>query len=122
MLNHDGSFSFTEELTALVDAFLREYEGAKGALCNELERGLVMSYVLGAMLCDLELTWEVLCTSPVFGRLNPRVLYEECARLNAERDEARREIEEELARRGWIPGRHVEEEAAEPEDDAPEEV
>ena len=103
MLNRDGSFSFTEELMALADAFLAEYEEAKGTLCNGLERGLVMSYVLGAMLCDLELIWEVLGTSPVFGRLNPRAIFEECARQNAARGETRREVEQELRRRGWLP-------------------
>ena len=111
MLNHDGSFSFTEELMTLVDTFLAEYEGTKGALRNDLERGLVMSYVLGAMLCDLELIWEALGASPVFGQLDPRAIYEECARRNVGRGEARREVEKELLRWGWIAAEEDKEDA-----------
>jgi hypothetical protein len=111
MLNDDGTFSFTEELMALVDAFLTEYEGAKGALGNDLERGLVMTYVLGAMLCDLELIWEALGRSPVFGPLDPLALYQECVQGNAGRSEARHEIEKELVRRGWIPQQEAKEDA-----------
>ena len=55
MLNRDGTFSFTGELMALVDAFLAEYERSQGALHDSVERGLVMTFVLGAMVCDLEL-------------------------------------------------------------------
>ena len=121
MLNNDGSFSFTEEVMALVDAFLVEYEGTKGALSSDLERGLVVSYVLGAMLCDLELVWEALGSAPVFGRQDPRAIYEECVRRNADRSEARREVAEELARRGWIAARE-EQDAPELSDDGPAEA
>ncbi len=108
MLNRDGTFNFTEELMALVDAFLAEYEGTEGALHDDLERGLVMTYVLGAMVCDLELIWEALGGSPVFGRLDPLALYDECVQRNAGRTEARREVQKELVRRGWIPtGTHM---------------
>jgi len=112
MLNRNGTFSFTGELMALVDAFLAEYERSQGALQYSVERGLVMSFVLGAMVCDLELIWEALGGSPVFGRLNPVALYEECVQRNAGRAEARSEIEKELSRRGWIPTGSVEETGA----------
>jgi len=102
MLNSDGSFDFAGELMALVETFLAEYEREKGSLRNELERGLVMSYVLGTMLCDLDLIWDALGTAPVFGRLNPRVLFEECARTSTGRDALRREIAAELRRKGWV--------------------
>lgn len=103
MLNYDGSISFTEEVMALVDAFLDEYEETKGAPCSHLDRGLVISYILGAILCDLEIIWEALGSSPIFGRHDPRAIYEECVRRNAERTGVRREIEAELVRRGWVP-------------------
>lgn len=122
MLNRDGSFSFTEELMALVDDFMAEYEGAKGTLRNDLERGLVISYVLGVMLCDLELLWEALGASPVFGRLNPRAIFEECARQNAARSEARRQVEQELEQRGWLPQQEAKGEAAMEDGSDPAEV
>lgn len=102
MLNNDGSISFAAELMALVDAFLADYERAKGPLDDELDRGLVASYALGAMLCDLELIWEVLGSAPVFGREDPRAIFAECVRRNADRSAARRELRGELVRRGWI--------------------
>jgi len=116
MLNTDGSFSFTEEVMALVDAFLVEYEQTKGALQNDLERGLVVSYVLGAILCDLELVWEALGSAPVFGQQDPRAIYEECVSRNADRSTARRALEAELARRGWISSGVEEERAPEMRD------
>lgn len=102
MLNNDGSFSFTEEVMALVDAFLAEYERTKGELSDDLERGLVTSYVLGAILCDVELVWEALGSAPIFGQQDPRAIYEECVRRNADRSAARRAVEQELERRGWL--------------------
>ncbi|HHX45174.1 MAG TPA: hypothetical protein GX714_14480 [Chloroflexi bacterium] len=110
MLNTDGSFSFTEEVLAQVDAFLAEYEQVQGPLTDALERGLVVSYALGAMLCDLELVWEALCSAPIFGQQNPRALWEECVRRNADRSAERDEIAAELVRHGWV---HVEAEEEE---------
>jgi len=112
MLNDDGAFSFTQELMALADAFLREYEEAKGAIGNDLDRGLVMTYVLGSMLCDLELIWEELGRSPVFGPLDPLALYQECVQENEGRAEVRCRVEKELMRRGWVPQQEAKEDAS----------
>lgn len=103
MLDDRGSIDFTKELLDLIDGFLAEYEANNGKLHSELERGLVISYLLGVMCCDAEAIWESLGDAAVFGSLRPRAVYEEygCAeRANIETRRAA--IAAEIKRRGWL--------------------
>jgi hypothetical protein len=103
MLKQDGTISFAAELVRLVDTFLAEYEAKQGPLRNDLERGLVISYVLGVMRCDLEALWDSVGQEPVFGALHPRAVLEECASLEASDSADRRAlILQELERHDWF--------------------
>ncbi len=104
MLNEDGTISFAEEIAEAVAAFLNAYQERKGPLRDELERNLVISYVLGLMRCDLDLLWDCLGEAPVFGGLHPRVVFEDCTGHDDATRLARRSImAEELRKRGWLP-------------------
>ncbi|MHB0859342.1 MAG: hypothetical protein ACYC5M_17470 [Anaerolineae bacterium] len=103
MLNQDGTFSFLSELMTTVDALVDEYEAVKGPLANDLERGLVISYMLGAMRCDLDLIWETLGSWSVFGTLHPRTVFEDCVPAEAALAEERMaQVREMLRQRGWL--------------------
>jgi hypothetical protein len=103
MLDHEEQITFIPELIEIIDAFLKEYEQRKGTLRNDLERGLVISYVLGILHCDLEAVWDGLSQAHVFGDLHPRVVFEECVGDDLQvSQERQRLILEELHRRGWI--------------------
>ena len=109
MLKEDGTISFIDELVQAVDTFLDEYQARKGAFRNDLERGLVISYVLGMMHCDLELLWNALGDAPVFGGLHPRVVFEDCVGhvdvgVGGPRRALATTLAEELRRRGWFEG------------------
>jgi hypothetical protein len=102
MLDAEGKISFVSELMDLVEQFVVEYESRKGPLRNELERGLVISYVLGVMSCDLECIWDCLGQAPAFGSLHPRVVFQDCLGKDSADGLARREaLKAELRRRGW---------------------
>lgn len=104
MLDREGTISFVSEIMTAVDSFLADYERVKGPLRNDLERGLVISYVLGVMHCDLEAVWEAMGQSPIFGSLHPRAVFEDCADQDAAIMADRGAfITQELGRRGWVP-------------------
>jgi hypothetical protein len=101
MLSEDGRIDFVSELMDVLESFLQEYEALQDPLQNELERGLVMAYVLGVMRCNLETIWDCVGQAPVFGTLKPRALFEEtCAgREGAIRRELQDSVKELLERR-----------------------
>ena len=102
MLDERGRISFASELLDTVDAFLDEYQARDGRLPSDLQRGLVISYVLGVLRCDLETLWDCLGEADVFGALHPRAIFEECA-CDAPGEATRTaEMREKLARRGWF--------------------
>lgn len=104
MLSEEGKISFTGELLDLVDGFLAEYQRHKGPLRDGLERNLVISYVLGAMCCELNTIWDCLSKAPLFGSLHPRVIFQECQDKNSTAAAAfQAAVEKELRRRGWLP-------------------
>ncbi|MFP3896147.1 MAG: hypothetical protein ACLFV5_04810 [Anaerolineales bacterium] len=76
--NEDGTISFVPELVDTIRAFLKEYEEKEGPLAGDLERGLIISYALGVMRCDLEIVWQTLGEARTFSKLHPRDLFEEC--------------------------------------------
>ncbi|MBC7234874.1 MAG: hypothetical protein H5T69_03455 [Chloroflexi bacterium] len=103
MLDRDEQITFVPELVEIIQAFLHEYEERKGPFRNDLERGLVISFALGVMHCDLEAVWEGLGQAKVFGELHPRVVFEECVGSDLEISGSRRQrIADELRRRGWL--------------------
>jgi len=105
MFDSDGTFHFVPELLQAVDAFVEGCEAAKGSPQNDLERGLIISYALGTIRCDLEMIWESLGSAPAFGTLHPRAVFENCTDRDDPRATTRRAmIEEELQKRGWLPG------------------
>ena len=102
MLNEDGTISFAEEIAEAVDAFLNAYQARKGLLQSDLERGLVISYILGVMRCDLDALWDCLAQSRIFGGLHPRVVFDDClGHDEATRASRRAALEEALNKRGW---------------------
>lgn len=95
--------TFVPELMANVEKVLAQYELANGPLRNTLERGLVISYLLGIMSCELEAIWDAIGSSPEFGSLHPRVVFEECTSAESPLALARRStILAELRKREWL--------------------
>ena len=86
--DEDGTISFSSQLVDTIRAFLKEYEKKEGPLTSDLERGLVISYALGVMRCDLETVWQTLGEAKVFRKLHPRDLFEQCI---GEREEQRKD-------------------------------
>jgi len=104
MLDQDGSISFVDEILSAIDNFLSRYEEVKGPLRNELEKGLIISYALGVIHCDLEAIWECLGKAPVFGPLHPKMVFNECVGEKGTLSHTRiQKIADELSRRGWLP-------------------
>lgn len=98
----DAQITFTRQVLDVAAAFVAEYE-ARQPLQTEMERALVLAYVLGVMRCNVEALWEELATSGVFGAADPRALFEECGGRGATMATLRQEAREELTRRGLIP-------------------
>ena len=102
MLDEQGNINFATEFLDAIEAFMKEYEAREGALDSELERGLVVSYVLGVMRCDLEAIWDQLAKAAIFGALHPRAVFEQCTCDGPIAEHRRASIREELAKRGWV--------------------
>ncbi len=103
MIAEDGTISFVQELLDLLDGFLREYEERRGPLGSDLERGLVITYLLGVLRCDARAIGECVARAPAFGSIHPRLVYEECVGRNPEIvTERQKWIAREIARRGWL--------------------
>jgi hypothetical protein len=104
MIRQDGSIQFGEELMSLVDRFVEDYEDIVGELQSDLERGLVITYVLSALRCDLELLADCLGAQQVFGGMPPQRVLEECSDKDpGGQAERRAEILRWLHQRGWLP-------------------
>lgn len=97
--DEDGRISFVSELVDAIQEFVKEYEEKEGTLSGDLERGLVISYALGVMRCDLEAIWRELGEAPIFERLHPRDLFEQCVGERLEDTEQKRAIREALRKR-----------------------
>ena len=103
MLSDDGTVDFAGELLGLVGELFEQYERRCGQVADELERGLILSYLLGLMRCDLEAIWDALGHSEVFGPVHPKQVFEDCSEHDGALEaRQRQEIEQELVRRGWI--------------------
>lgn len=103
MIAEDGTISFVQELLDLLERFLREYEEIRGPLGSDLERGLVITYLLGVLRCDTQAIGECVAKAPAFGDVHPRLVYEECVGRTPDIvAERQRWIAREISRRGWL--------------------
>ncbi|HHX63454.1 MAG TPA: hypothetical protein GX702_01035 [Chloroflexi bacterium] len=103
MLRQDGAISFVPELVELMDEFIANYEATEGPLRNDLERGLVLAYILGVMCCEIEAIWDTLAQAPVFGSVHPKAIFENCASSTDPKTGERAEtILREIRNRGWL--------------------
>lgn len=103
MLQQNGTITFVPELMSLIESFLEEYENTEGALHNDLERGLVISYILGVMHCELDTIWDALDQVGAFGDVAPRAVFETCADgAEAALSQRRAHILAEIERHGWF--------------------
>jgi hypothetical protein len=103
MLSDSGEISFVDEILQLVEECVADYEAAQGAFRNPLERGLVVSYVLGVLRCQLDAVWDALGDAPVSGPLHPRLVFEECVSRDQESVRAlRQRIVAQLGKRQWF--------------------
>jgi hypothetical protein len=105
MLDQDANISFVQEIMDAIDAFLADYQAHQGALRNDLERGLVVSYLLGIMHHEMQQVWDELGKAPAFGSLHPRLVFEDCTA--GQHDSLAmtprlEQIRQEFRRRGWI--------------------
>lgn len=102
MLDERGRITFASELLDTVAAFLDEYQQREGHLSSDLERGLVISYVLGVLRCDLDTLWDCLGEADAFGSLHPRAIFEQCVCDEPVAETRRADMLERLGRRGWL--------------------
>ncbi len=104
MLHDDGTFAFREEILEAVDAVVQAYEDHVHADQTELERELLITFVLGRICCELDVIWEAMASSPTLEGLDPQSIYEECVTENeAEKRRQASAMLELLRERGWIP-------------------
>jgi len=103
MLKEDGTISFADEILDALSAFLAEYESSRGVAMGDLERGLVLSYLLGVMRCEVEAIWDALGEREIFAALHPRAVFDECRKGNGQAAETRRSAAvKALARNKWF--------------------
>ncbi len=105
MLDQDANISFVQEILDAIDAFLADYQARQGELRNDLERGLVVSYLLGIMHCEMQQVWDELGKAPAFSSLHPRLVFEDLTAGQGDSLAMTRrlqQIRQELCRRGWI--------------------
>jgi len=102
MIKEDGTICFALELMDTVDAFLSEYQAAKGPLSGALDRCLAISYVFGVMRSNIDAIWERLAEETIFPA-DPRQVFGECvAESESETANLRTLVEEEIHSRGWL--------------------
>ena len=103
MLDGNEHIDFTEELLQIVEQLVDEYEQRKGPLDSELKRGLAVSFVLGALQCNIDAIWDELAKAPHFAAQHPKVLFESCeGRTPHITDENRERIHTLLTSYGWM--------------------
>ena len=104
MIREDGAIYFASELVELIGRFMQEYEELEGPPQNDLDRGLIIAYLLNVIRCDLELLGDCLSKQRVFGNLSPKRVLEECMDRDPRELEQRREqILQAMYDIGWLP-------------------
>lgn len=105
MLSDEGGVNFVDELLSIINRFLDDYEAKQGPFRSPLERGLIVSYALGVLRCQLDAVWDALGDSPVFGALHPKIVFQECVTKDELAVRSLREqIEQKLREEGWFAG------------------
>ena len=103
MLKEDGTISFADEILDALGGFLEEYESSRGVALSDLERGLILSYLLGVMRCEVEAIWDALGDREVFSTLHPRAVFDECSQGDGHAAEQRRSaVVKALASSSWF--------------------
>ncbi|MGC9360509.1 MAG: hypothetical protein ACP5G7_09085 [Anaerolineae bacterium] len=103
MLHDDGTFAFREEILEAVDAVVQAYERHIDADQTDLERELLITFLLGRICYELDVIREAMASSPTLEGLDPQNIYEKCVTENAA--EKRRQVStvtKLLLERGWI--------------------
>ena len=100
----DEWFSFHKELMDVVDVFIEGYLARQGEFENDLDRGAVTSFALGALTDDLDEIWEVLSSAAVFEGVSPRNLFERGEYGSLPEGEAveSESLLAEMRSRGWV--------------------
>jgi hypothetical protein len=105
MLNDDGSITFVPELLAAVDGFLIRYEERHGAAPSQLERALVVVYVLDVLRREAEEIADRVARSPAFSDSDPRELLVPRRGIDSGLPRGGPDdLAIQLVSRGWIPG------------------
>jgi hypothetical protein len=103
MLDANEQIDFTEELLLIVEKLVEDYERHKGPLDSDLKRGLAVSFVLGALHCNIDAIWDELAKAPHFAAQHPRMIFESCeGRTPHITDENRERIKTLLTSYGWM--------------------
>ncbi len=76
MFYDDGTFSFHEEIMAIVEKFCQEWVKRKGPFGSRLEGALVLNFALCTIKHDLEDILDQLEWQPVFRGISPKEVYE----------------------------------------------
>jgi hypothetical protein len=97
-----SSIDLVTPLMDLVDDFVREYERLREPLSSDLERALVIAWVLSAMRCDLDVIWEGLVATGIFGAGDPSDLLDQCATRQEMRQALLRDVQCQVRVRGWV--------------------
>ena len=77
MLSSAGDISFADEIMGMVDEFVHQYEEREGPLTTDLDKGLVISFALGAIRNETEYLWDALGSSPDFDEVALKRVYED---------------------------------------------
>jgi len=103
MLHDDGTFAFRTEILEAVETVVQAYRQHVNGDQTNLERELLITFVLGRMRCELDVIWEAMASSPTLDGLSPQSLYEKCVTENlAEKQRQVALVAELLHERGWI--------------------
>ncbi|MHB9031901.1 MAG: hypothetical protein ACYC6L_02520 [Anaerolineae bacterium] len=103
MLDAEQRIDFTRDLIDIIENMLREYENVKGPLDSDLKRGLAVSFILGALRCNIEAIWDELAKAPHFAAQHPKAIFEDCqGKLPHISTEDRQRIHNLLTSYGWM--------------------
>jgi len=103
MAQQDVRISFFDDVVDAIERFLIQHEDHT-PLRNDLERALVVSYLLAVLRRDVDALLEVMSASDVFGSTDPLALFEESVPDRDECDKAlRREARQRAIEMGWLP-------------------
>ena len=104
MFGQGDRFGFHREVMDLVDGFIRDYEGRRGAPGSDGDKALIASFALGAVREDLNDVWRALDSAAVLDGASAKGLFESgdyCGETEGQ-DEAREQLLASIRSRGWV--------------------